>query len=220
MSNFSLITNTLAKDKRIEDDWRGHSDARPQPLRGRRSGRGVGDSGLEKLRETRTARAMKAKWFDVDKLDYWDRNAPLPHEESRKFSWKKPKRRCLTLSVASCGSAISPRYSSTKIGSTRRETGEDGAFAHPTVPKAHPFVLMNFHGKARDVNARSRARPRRASGAVVGAGELMADTPLTLETASVFSEMLTFRAMLDAEPDPKENVSFWRQGRRHDEYGD
>ena len=85
-----------------------------------------------------------------------------------------------------------------------RDGKAPGAFSHPTVPSAHPYVLMNYQGKIRDVMTLAHelghgvhqvlAAPR---------GALMAPTPLTMaETASVFGEMLTFRALLAETTDP------------------
>ena len=74
-----------------------------------------------------------------------------------------------------------------------------GAFSHPTVPSAHPYVLLNYQGKPRDVMTLAHELGHGVHQVLAGAqGPLMAPTPLTLaETASVFGEMLTFRALLD-----------------------
>ena len=210
---FALITNTLAKDKRIEDDWRGHES----PMRGRNLSNLVEDEVVESL-VTSVAQnyeklshryyAMKAKWFGVDKLDYWDRNAPLPNGESGKFTWEEAR-----ATVLDAFRRFEPRiadiagifFDKNWIDASPKPGKDSGAFAHPTVPGAHPFVLMNFHGKARDVMTLAHELGHGVHQALSSRrGFLMADTPLTLaETASVFGEMLTFRAMLDAESDPK-----------------
>ena len=75
-----------------------------------------------------------------------------------------------------------------------------GAFAHPTVPSAHPYLLLNYQGKTRDVMTLAHELGHGVHQVLAAPqGQLMADTPLTLaETASVFGEMLTFRALLAA----------------------
>ena len=79
-----------------------------------------------------------------------------------------------------------------------------GAFSHPTVPSAHPYVLLNYQGKTRDVMTLAHELGHGVHQVLAAPnGALMAPTPLTLaETASVFGEMLTFRRLLDATTDP------------------
>ncbi|MEX0693151.1 MAG: M3 family metallopeptidase, partial [Rhodospirillales bacterium] len=89
------------------------------------------------------------------------------------------------------------------IDASPRPGKNSGAFAHPVVPSAHPYVLMNFYGKPRDVMTLAHELGHGVHQVLAGPqGTLLSNTPLTLaETASVFGEMLTFRAILDAEPD-------------------
>ncbi|MCI0430427.1 MAG: M3 family metallopeptidase, partial [Rhodospirillales bacterium] len=149
---------------------------------------------------------LKAKWMGKDALDWWDRNAPLPEDQDREISWAEAK-----AVVLDAYQAFSPElgtigrrfFERPWIDVPPRPGKAPGAFAHPTVPSAHPYLLLNYHGKVRDVMTLAHelghgvhqvlAAPR---------GALMADTPLTLaETASVFGEMLTFRALLRSEQD-------------------
>ena len=90
------------------------------------------------------------------------------------------------------------------IDATLREGKSGGAFAHPTVPSVHPYLLVNYHGKTRDVMTLAHELGHGVHQVLAGQqGYLMSGTPLTLaETASVFGEMMTFRALLDAETDP------------------
>ena len=97
---FALVTNTLAKDKEIEDRWRGFK--RPifvaQSLELRRGrGRGRADrSGAPSLPAlSHRYYRLKAKWFGVAALPYWDRNAPLPDEDERRFAWSEARRTVL-----------------------------------------------------------------------------------------------------------------------------
>ncbi|MBL6932424.1 MAG: oligoendopeptidase F, partial [Rhodospirillales bacterium] len=150
---------------------------------------------------------MKARWFGVDALDYWDRNAPLPDDETRLYSWSDARR-----TVLDAYGAFEPRlaeiadqfFDKSWIDAQLREGKDSGAFSHSTVPSVHPYILMNFHGKARDVMTLAHELGHGVHQVLSGPqGALMADTPLTTaETASVFGEMLTFRSLLDGEKDP------------------
>ena len=209
---FGLITNTLAKDKEIEDAWRKFE----RPVSSRNLENFVDDEVVEALvgsvREAypnlaHRYYALKAGWFGVDKLDYWDRNAPLPEDSDRQYSWEEAR----DIVLGAYGafdlaiSAIAKRFFDERwIDAAPRPGKDSGAFAHPVVPSAHPYILMNFHGKARDVMTLAHELGHGVHQVLAGGqGALMSDTPLTLaETASVFGEMLTFRALLEAETDP------------------
>ena len=210
---FALITNTLAKDKEIEDRWRHF--ARPDSAR--HLSNLVEDEVVDALTDAVTAAyprlshryyALKAEWFGVEVLDYWDRNAPLPNEDQRDFTFQVAQDQVL----AAYG-AFSPELA--KIGQRFFDNAwidapaspgkSSGAFAHPTVPSAHPYLLLNYQGRVRDVMTLAHELGHGVHQVLAaGQGALMADTPLTLaETASVFGEQLTFRALLDGEADPQ-----------------
>jgi oligoendopeptidase F len=210
---FSLITNTLAKDKEITDTWRHYE----KPSSARNRANMVEDEVVEALTAAVTAAyprlahryyAMKAKWLGLDKLEYWDRNAPLPDDDDRHISWDEAKNRVLTayagFSPALAGT-LTPFFEKNWIDAALRPGKSGGAFAHPTIPSAHPYVLMNFHGRTRDVMTLAHELGHGAHQILAASqGYLMSGTPLTLaETASVFGEMLTFRSLLNAETDPK-----------------
>ncbi|MBL6927570.1 MAG: M3 family oligoendopeptidase [Rhodospirillales bacterium] len=209
---FGLITNTLAKDKEIEDEWRNFE----RPVSSRNLGNFVEDEVVEALvgsvRDAYPNLAhryygLKAKWFGADKLDYWDRNAPLPEDSDRRYSWDEARDLVLEAYGAfdSNIAAIAKRFFDERwIDAAPRAGKDSGAFAHPTVPSAHPYILLNFHGKARDVMTLAHELGHGVHQVLAaGQGALMSDTPLTLaETASVFGEMLTFRALLKAETEP------------------
>ncbi|MGE0715875.1 MAG: M3 family oligoendopeptidase [Alphaproteobacteria bacterium] len=210
---FALVTNTLAKDKEIEDRWRGFA----RPISARNLSNFVEDDVVDALmtavresypRLTHRYYRMKARWFGQEQLDHWDRNAPLPEDEDRSISW--PEARDTVLGAYAAFSpelaAIGRRFfDSAWIDAPMRPGKASGAFAHPTVPSAHPYLLLNYQGKTRDVMTLAHELGHGVHQVLAaGQGALMADTPLTLaETASVFGEMLTFRAMLKAESDPK-----------------
>ncbi len=210
---FALITNTLAKDKEIEDKWRDF----PQPWSARNLSNLVEDQVVEALVQavvegypalSHRYYRLKAKWFGVEALPYWDRNAPLPEDDDR--VWRFDDARDVVLGAYGRFSdelaGIGRRFfDNAWIDAPARPGKASGAFAHPTVPSAHPYLLVNFQGKTRDVMTLAHELGHGVHQVLAaGQGPLMADTPLTLaETASVFGEMLTFRSMLDAEADPK-----------------
>nr|WP_241665595.1 M3 family oligoendopeptidase [Pseudoroseomonas oryzae] len=210
---FTLITNTLAKDKEIVDGWRKY----PRPGSSRNRANMVEDEVVDALVTaviesfpslSHRYYAMKARWLGLPKLQHWDRNAPLPDEDSSDIPWDAARDR-----VLSAYSGFSPElgrigrefFEKPWIDAVLRPGKASGAFAHPTVPSAHPYLLLNYHGKARDVMTLAHELGHGVHQVLAsGHGYLMSGTPLTLaETASVFGEMLTFRAVLDAETDPK-----------------
>jgi oligoendopeptidase F len=210
---FALITNTLAKDKEIEDKWRNY----PRPTSSRNKSNHVEDEVVDAL-VTAVKGAypdlshryykLKAKWFGGDTLDYWDRNAPLPDDDDRLIPWDQARGIVLDAygrfspDLASVGAKF---FDNAWIDAPVRPGKAPGAFAHPTVPSVHPYLLVNYQGKTRDVMTLAHELGHGVHQVLAGKqGHLMADTPLTLaETASVFGEMLTFRSLLESETDPK-----------------
>jgi oligoendopeptidase F len=209
-----LITNTLAKDKEISDRWRGFGDvAASRHLANR-----VEPEVVEALVSTVRAAyprlshryyALKAKWFGKKYLAHWDRNAPVPKAATRTIAWTEARE-----TVLSAYGAFSPRMASIAerffderwIDAPARPGKAPGAFSHPTVPSAHPYVLLNYQGKPRDVMTLAHELGHGVHQVLAAPnGPLMAPTPLTLaETASVFGEMLTFRRLLAAITDAKQ----------------
>ena len=208
---FTLITNTLAKDKEIADRWRGFTDVADQRHLSNRVEREVVEALVDAVRGAYPRLShryyrLKAKWFGKDQLAHWDRNAPLPNVPTRSYRWEEAR----DLVLRAYGrfspdmATIAGRFFDGRwIDAPVRPGKAPGAFAHPTVPSAHPYVLLNYQGKPRDVMTLAHelghgvhqvlAAPR---------GALMAPTPLTLaETASVFGEMLTFRELLETTQD-------------------
>jgi oligoendopeptidase F len=210
---FSLITNTLAKDKEIIDSWRHY----PTPASARNRGNMVEDEVVAALNDAVVASypklshryyAMKANWLGLEKLEYWDRNAPLPDDEDRTIAWSEAKTRVLDAYGAftpELAATAEPFFERQWIDARLRPGKSGGAFAHPTVPSVHPYVLMNYHGRTRDVMTLAHELGHGVHQVLAAKqGYLMSGTPLTLaETASVFGEMLTFKSLLDAEANPK-----------------
>lgn len=203
---FTLITNTLAKDKEISDRWRGFQDVADSRHLANRVEREVVDamvSAIEAAHPRLSHRyyALKAKWFGQDRLEFWDRNAPLPKVEQRTIPWEEARD-----TVLDAYAGFSPEmagiarrfFDESWIDAPVRPGKAPGAFAHPTVPSAHPYVLVNYLGKPRDVMTLAHELGHGVHQVLSGPnGALMAPTPLTLaETASVFGEMLTFRKIL------------------------
>jgi oligoendopeptidase F len=211
---FALITNTLAKDKEISDRWRGFKDV----ASARHLSNQVEPEVVEALVSSVRAAypklshryyALKAKWFGKKSLPYWDRNAPLPQVAQRTIPWTDARATVLT-----AYGAFSPKMAEVAdrffekhwIDAGVRPGKQPGAFAHPTVPSVHPYVLLNYQGKPRDVMTLAHELGHGVHQVLAAPnGALMAPTPLTLaETASVFGEMLTFRKLLAQTTDKKQ----------------
>jgi oligoendopeptidase F len=203
---FALITNTLAKDKEISDRWRGFKDVADSRHLNNRVEREVVDALVSAVRAAYPALShryyrLKAGWFKKKKLPHWDRNAPLPFAASGSIDWLDAKNMVLSayrgFSPEMAG--IAERFFTDRwIDAPVRPGKAPGAFSHPTTPSAHPYVLMNYQGKPRDVMTLAHELGHGVHQVLAaGNGALMAPTPLTLaETASVFGEMLTFRRLL------------------------
>lgn len=210
---FGLITNTLAKEKAIEDKWRKY----PKPISRRNLSNMVEDNVVEALVEavreaypklSHRYYALKAKWLGLDRLEYWDRNAPLPEADNSKIRYEQAQEMVLSAygafsdDLAAVGRKF---FDQPWIDAPVKPGKTSGAFAHPTVPSAHPYLLLNYQGKTRDVMTMAHELGHGVHQLLAGEaqGHLLSDTPLTLaETASVFGEMLTFQAMLKQATDP------------------
>ena len=211
---FTLITNTLSRDRQISDEWRGFTDVADARHLANRVEREVVDALVSAVRGAygRTAHryyAMKAKWLGLEKLAHFDRNAPLPETPKRSIRWNEARETVLRAyeGFAPEMSAIARRFFDGHwIDAPVRPGKAPGAFSHPTVPAVHPYVLVNYQGKPRDVMTLAHELGHGVHQVLAGdQGALMASTPLTLaETASVFGEMLTFRALLDQAPSKSE----------------
>jgi len=218
---FTLITNTLAKDKEISDRWRGFQDIADSRHLANRVERDVVDALAAAVREayprlSHRYYAMKARWLGMEKLNHWDRNAPLPETPQATIGWDEAR-----TTVLSAYHRFSPQmadiarsfFDRNWIDAPVRPGKAPGAFAHPTVPSAHPYVLLNYMGKPRDVMTLAHELGHGVHQVLAGSqGALMASTPLTLaETASVFGEMLTFRSLLDKTTDRRERKAMLAQ---------
>ncbi|MGB0784567.1 MAG: M3 family oligoendopeptidase [Alphaproteobacteria bacterium] len=208
-STLTLITNTLAKAKEIEDRTRGHKS----PMETMNLHNAVEDEVVDALvtavsssyqRLAHRYYKMKASWLGLESLRYWDRNAPLPGADSGEIPYSEAVdtvRKAYEKFSPKLAEVAAPFFENAWIDVPARPGKAPGAFAHPTVPSAHPYLMLNYQGKVRDVMTLAHelghgVHQRLAS----NQGLFKSSTPLTLaETASVFGEMLTFRALLDRD---------------------
>jgi len=203
---FALITNTLAKDKEISDRWRGFQDVADSRHLNNRVEREVVDALVSSVRAAYPRLShryyrLKAGWFKKKKLAHWDRNAPLPFAATGSIAWPEARNMVLTAyrGFAPEMADIAERFFADRwIDAPVRPGKAPGAFSHPTTPSAHPYVLMNYQGRPRDVMTLAHELGHGVHQVLAAKnGALMAPTPLTLaETASVFGEMLTFKRLL------------------------
>ena len=203
---FSRITNTLAKEKSIEDKWRKF----PNPQFSRHLTNDVEEEVVKALRDSvvdsysKTSHRyykLKAKWLGLKKLEIWDRNAPLPQNEEKVFSWSEA-RSIVTSAYTEfdprMDALVQPFFEKGWIDAAVKPGKAPGAFSHPTVTDVHPYILLNYLGKPRDIMTLAHELGHGVHQSLSSSqGEILANTPLTLaETASVFGEMLTFQKML------------------------
>ncbi|MET0536563.1 MAG: M3 family oligoendopeptidase [Xanthobacteraceae bacterium] len=203
---FTLVTNVLAKDKEISDRWRGFADVADSRHLANRVEPEVVAALVDAVRAaypriSHRYYALKARWFGKKRLPQWDRSAPLPKVPTRTIAWNEAQATVLTAYGAFSPemAAIAERFFKYDwIDAPVRPGKSPGAFSHPTVPSAHPYVLLNYQGKPRDVMTLAHELGHGVHQVLAARnGPLMAPTPLTLaETASVFGEMLTFRKLL------------------------
>ncbi|MEN9708234.1 MAG: hypothetical protein RIQ68_642 [Pseudomonadota bacterium] len=214
LRSFALITNTLSKDKEISDRWRGFEDIADSRHLSNRVEREVVDALVSAVQDAHPRLShryykLKAKWFGVEQLNHWDRNAPLPNVPTKTYGWDEARDTVLGAygAFAPKMSDIARRFFDERwIDAPVRAGKAPGAFAHPTVPSAHPYVLVNYQGKPRDVMTLAHELGHGVHQVLAAPnGALMSQTPLTLaETASVFGEMLTFRALLKQTSEKEE----------------
>ncbi|WP_170464243.1 M3 family oligoendopeptidase [Ruegeria arenilitoris] len=207
IKTFARVHNTQAKEKEIIDRWRNM----PTAQTGRHLSNDVEPEVVEALREAVVAAypklshryyELKRKWMGLDVMQVWDRNAPLPMEDTRIVGWDEAEKTVMDAYNAfdpRMGEIAAPFFSKGWIDAAVKPGKAPGAFAHPTVTEVHPYVMLNYLGKPRDVMTLAHELGHGVHQVLAAdQGEMLSSTPLTLaETASVFGEMLTFRKMLD-----------------------
>ena len=208
ISLFSRITNTLVKEKAIEDKWRNFST----PQLSRHLANDVEPEVVEALRSSvvnsypkisHRYYTLKAKWLGLEKLEIWDRNAPITFDNEHVYSWNEAKEIILKAFGEFDGrlKTIAETFFEKKWIDAGVTVGKSpGAFSHPTVSDVHPYILLNYLGKQRDVMTLAHELGHGVHQLLASEqGETLCHTPLTLaETASVFGEMLTFQSLLNS----------------------
>ena len=211
---FARVHNTLAKEKEIEDRWR----KMPTPQTGRHLSNHVEAEVVEALRNAVVAAyprlshryyALKAKWLGLDRMQVWDRNAPLPMESDKIVDWDEATEMVMSAYAGfdpKMAEIAKPFFTDGWIDAAVKPGKAPGAFAHPTVTPVHPYVMLNYLGKPRDVMTLAHELGHGVHQVLAAEqGELLSSTPLTLaETASVFGEMLTFQKLLDGAQSMKD----------------
>ena len=214
VKTFARVHNTQAKEKEIYDRWRGM----PTPQTGRHLSNHVEPEVVEALRNAVVAAypklshryyELKRKWLGLDVMQVWDRNAPLPMEATQIVTWDAAQKTVMQAYGdfdPRMADLAEPFFTKGWIDAAVKPGKAPGAFAHPTVTDVHPYVMLNYLGKPRDVMTLAHELGHGVHQVLAaGQGELLSSTPLTLaETASVFGEMLTFRKMLDGAKNPAE----------------
>ena len=204
---FARVHNTQAKEKEVMDRWRGM----PTAQTGRHLSNQVEPEVVEALRNAVVAAyprlshryyELKRKWLELDRMQVWDRNAPLPIEPARTVDWDQAQDMVMSAYAGfdpRMAEIAEPFFSKGWIDAGVKPGKAPGAFAHPTVTTVHPYVMLNYLGKPRDVMTLAHELGHGVHQVLAAEqGELLSSTPLTLaETASVFGEMLTFRKLLD-----------------------
>lgn len=210
---FAFITNILAKDKAVDDEWRGFKT----PISARNLSNFIEDETVEvlikKVRQNYAATShryykIKAKILGIKTMNYWDRNAPLSKKENKITSWNDAKNLVLEAyeEFSPMMKKIGKEFFDNNWIDAKASAGKDsGAFSHPCVPSVHPYILMNYQGKTRDIMTLAHELGHGVHQYLArDCGYLMSGTPLTLaETASVFGEQLTFQKILQKEKDPQ-----------------
>ena len=213
ISLFTLVTNTLAKSKEITDRWRTYPTSETSRHLDNQVEEEVVDALMQSVKQSYPNLShryyqLKARWMGAETMPYWDRNAPLPQKNDQPISWDEG--RDIVLDAYQDFSPEMARLGQQFFDNNwidgRLIPGKDsGAFSHPTVPSVHPYILINYYGKVRDVMTLAHELGHGVHQCLAGEqGHLLSETPLTIaETASVFGEMLTFQSLMRRETDPE-----------------
>ena len=211
---FTRVHNTQAKEKEIIDRWRGM----PTAQMGRHLANQVEPEVVEALRNavvkaypeiSHRYYELKRKWLGLEIMQVWDRNAPLPMESNKLVTWDEAQKvvtGAYTNFDSRMSDLITPFFNEGWIDAGVKPGKAPGAFAHPTVTDVHPYIMLNYLGKPRDVMTLAHELGHGVHQVLASSqGQMLSSTPLTLaETASVFGEMLTFQQMLDQSCDKNE----------------
>ena len=213
----SFIYNMIIKDKATEDEKRGFK----LPMSARNLSEDVSDETVNTLAQTVRDNykdiawrfyKIKAKLLGVKKINYWDRNAPLPIEKDASYSWDEAVK-----IVLDAYKAFSPKlYNIAKdffdkpwIDVAPKEGKRSGAFCSGPLVTEHPFLMLNFVGKRNDVLTLAHELGHGCHHQLRQKNGVLNETTrmTTEEVASVFGEMLVFQAMLNNAKTKEEKIS-------------
>ena len=214
---FSLIYNMIIKDKSIEDKKRGFK----YPVSARNMAEDVKDEVVNTLAQTVKANyqniahrfyKLKAKWLGVEKLSYWDRNAPLPFASEISYTWDEAVH-----TVLSGYEKFSPKlkkiaddfFEHQWIDVPPRDGKRSGAYCSGPIASEHPYLFLNFTGKQNDVLTLAHELGHGCHHQLrLHNGDLNEHSRMTTEeVASVFGEMLVFQSLLKNLKDDKEKLA-------------
>jgi len=212
----AFIFNTLLHDKAVDDRLRHY----PNWLAARNLSNEASDESVQALLSAVRNRyelprrwyRLKAQLLGIDRLADYDRMAAVTQDEDDPVEWEQAKELVLDSYAAftpELGDPARAFFDEQRIDAPPRPAKRGGAFAAYTVPTEHPYLMLNYTAKRRDVLVLAHemghglhaelARPR---------GVLEQHTPLTLaETASVFGETLVFRRLLEQSATPESRLS-------------
>ncbi|MBL0849346.1 MAG: M3 family oligoendopeptidase [Candidatus Liberibacter ctenarytainae] len=212
---FSFVTNTLAKEEETQDRWRKYAKIADS----RHLSNDIEPSIVESLTTTVKSfypkishryYALKKKWLNLDKMNFWDRSAPFPDSSQSIIPFEEARDITLTAyaKFSPQMAEIAEKFFTHKwIDALQYEGKSPGAFSHGTVPSSHPYILLNYAGKTRDVStlAHEIGHGIHQVMSAEKQGALLADSPLILaETASIFGEELVFDYLINTISHKKE----------------
>jgi oligoendopeptidase F len=211
----AYVFNTLLQDKAVDDRLRSY----PNWLAARNLANEASDESVEALLEAvrshyelpRRWYRLKAELLGLDKLADYDRMAAVADEEVS-VDW--PEASSLVLSTFHefspvLGDLAQRFFDEHWIDAPVRPNKRGGAFCAYTTPSVHPYVMLNYTGRRRDVLVLAHELGHGLhAGLAMPRGPLEQHTPLTVsETASVFGETLVFRRLLDAADTPRSRLA-------------
>lgn len=211
------IFNTLAADKMISDRLRSHSSW----VSSMNLYNELQDNTVDTLVTSVTSRYdivhryyhVKSELLGIDRIEDYDRYAPLPSLPTHKISWDVCRETVLDAFGAFspdfaeiAGNFFDKNWIHAPLGTAKR----GGAFAHPCVPEVHPYVLVNYTGNLRDVSTVAHELGHGVHQVLAASkGHFNSETPLPLaETASVFAELIVFNSQLELLTDAQERKAF------------
>ncbi len=208
--SLGFIFNTLLQDHRLENGLRGYADPAAPTLLDDELSRAVLDALLTAVEAHYPQAQRYFRWkagsLGLPALASWDVLAPLPGGD-RHVSWDDAR-----ASVLSAFGELDPKvealaaafFTEHRIDAQPRPGKRDGAFCAGMIPGVAPRVLVNHHGRVRDVFTLAHELGHGVHFALAGGEQSLLNywpTGPMAETASVFGELVLGRAMLARETD-------------------